>query len=77
MTSANKSVMAFNLSFLFPRIDLFTECMEVLVDLLEHGQLKPQQIRIYDGLEQIKQAHADIETGKTVGKLVISTKRND
>jgi len=76
MTSANKSVMAFNLSFMFPKLELFGNCMETLVEMLENGQLKQQKIRVYEGLEQVKQAHLDIESGLTIGKLVISTQRN-
>jgi len=75
MTGANKSVMAFNLSYLFHKFDIFTEFMEQLLEHFDSGALKPPKVTVYeDSLEQIRQAHIDIESGMTIGKLVVAIK---
>ncbi|WP_268223395.1 NADP-dependent oxidoreductase [Sinomicrobium oceani] len=46
--------------------------MEKIAALLEKGILKPHIYKIY-GFDQIKEAYLQQETGRTVGKLVITT----
>jgi NADPH:quinone reductase-like Zn-dependent oxidoreductase len=70
LTNHSKSVMAFNLSYLFDRTDLLDEAMPALVGWLNDGSLKPPAITEY-ALEDVARAHADIESGKTTGKLVL------
>lgn len=70
MTSDNKSIITFNLSFLFHRTDLLNEAM---VDLLKwHGEGKIQLLSpTCYSLERVGDAHRDLESGSTVGKLVL------
>jgi NADPH:quinone reductase-like Zn-dependent oxidoreductase len=70
MTGSNRSVMAFNLSYLFDRRDLLTESLSAVLAIANEGQLKPQQIRAYP-LERVADAHRDLESGQTVGKLIL------
>jgi NADPH:quinone reductase-like Zn-dependent oxidoreductase len=70
MTSANKSVVAFNLSFLFERRDLMDEGMGALLLWAAEGKLPPPGVTHY-ALDRVGEAHAAIESGSTVGKLVL------
>lgn len=70
MTSANKSVLAFNLSYLFDHVDLFKEAMEKLSALFEAGRLKAPMVTVYNASE-VQEAHRALESGNTQGKLVL------
>ncbi len=70
LTNDNKSVLAFNLSYLFDRNELLQEGMKALLGWLEAGKLKPPKVREYP-FERVADAHRDIESGQTVGKLVL------
>lgn len=67
---SNKSLVGFNLSFLFDRPEFLSEAMEDLVRLVDQKKISPssvQQIPFQDAA----QAHRLIESGQTVGKLVL------
>lgn len=70
LTTTNKSVMAFNLSFLFDRDDLFLSAMDDLIDLLKDGKISPHPVTTYP-LVNAGDAHADLESGLTTGKLAL------
>lgn len=70
MAEANKSIMAFNLSFLFSERRLLQEGMSDVLRWLEAGRLKPPEVRTYQ-FEDVAQAHRDIESGSTSGKLAL------
>lgn len=70
MTSENKGVVSFNLSFLFARQDLFTEAMEDLIRWYNEGKLQAPPTKAY-AFDKVADAHRDLESGKTVGKLVL------
>jgi synaptic vesicle membrane protein VAT-1 len=70
MTNENKSLIAFNLSFLFDRDDLLEEGIGDLCRWAEEGTLRPPQVSTFR-LEDVAQAHRAIESGQTVGKLVL------
>ena len=63
-------VLAFNLSYLFDRTDLMAEAMALMVQMLADGRLKPLPTTTYP-LHAVAQAHRDLESGQTVGKLVL------
>lgn len=71
MTTTNKSVVTFNLSFLFDRTDLLGEAMNAMLPWLEEGKIKVAKVTAYPASE-VGRAHADLESGKTVGKLVLN-----
>lgn len=71
MTTSNKSIVTFNLSFLFDRMDLLGEAMEKMMPWLEEGKIKVAKVNEYK-VEDVGLAHADLESGKTIGKLVLT-----
>ncbi len=70
MTSENKSLITFNLSFLFDRRDLLDEAMIDLLMWFDEGKIKAPLIKSYP-MEKVGEAHRDLESGMTVGKLVL------
>ena len=71
MTSDNKSVMAFNLSFMFDKKELLTESMNYLLSLVTRRELKVAEVTEYR-FEDVGLAHQALESGMTVGKLVLT-----
>ncbi len=71
MTNASKSVLAFNLSYLYDRFDVLEEGMRDLSLWLQAGKIIPPTVTSYP-LERAGDAHRDIESGKTIGKLVLT-----
>ncbi len=70
LTQENRSVMGFNLSYLFDRNDLLREGVALLLAALADGSLKVPAITCYP-LQEVARAHRDLESGQTVGKLVL------
>ncbi len=70
MTNDSHSVLAFNLSYLFDRQDLLAEGMSQIIAWIDDGTLAPPKVTTYP-LADVARAHADIESGLTVGKLVL------
>ena len=96
MTSSNRSVMAFNLSFLFNEASLLTRAMSDLLAWCVHfhcsatlslllsqklphslcrraeGLIEPSALTVLP-MEKVADAHRALESGLTVGKLVLHT----
>ena len=72
MTNDNKSLMAFNLSFLFHRMDLLKEAMQDLLKWVEEGKIKAPAVQSFP-FEKVADAHRTLESGTTVGKLILKT----
>ena len=72
MTSENKSVLGFNLSFLGHRSDFLRTAMNQLLGWVDEGRIRPLPTTTYP-FDQVARAHADLESGRTVGKLVLVT----
>jgi NADPH:quinone reductase-like Zn-dependent oxidoreductase len=70
MTNENRSVLAFNLSYLFERSELYTEAMSVLLGHVAAGQLRPLPVRAYP-LAEVAEAQRALASGETTGKLVL------
>lgn len=73
MTTANKSVLAFNLSYLFDKAEILTEAMDDLTGWLAAGKLAAPRVTVYP-LDDVAGAHRALESGSTVGKLVLDTR---
>ncbi len=71
MTNESKSVLSFNLSYLFDRQEIAAEAMAQISGWLASGEIRPPKIQRYS-LQEAARAHADIESGRTVGKLVLN-----
>lgn len=74
LTQKNKSVMGFNLSYLFDHTKLLVDSMEQLVRWAEDGRLRPPPVRTFP-LAQAAAAQQLLETGSTIGKLVLVPER--
>lgn len=70
LTNESKSVLAFNLSYLFDRTDILEEGMRAVLDWLAAGHLPPPSVTPYP-FDEIARAHRDLESGRTTGKLVL------
>lgn len=70
LTNDSKSVLAFNLSYLFDRTDLLELFVSDLRRWLDEGKIQPPPVTEY-AFEDVAKAHAAIESGMTVGKLVL------
>ncbi|HJL19137.1 MAG TPA: medium chain dehydrogenase/reductase family protein, partial [Sandaracinaceae bacterium LLY-WYZ-13_1] len=70
LTNQSKSVLAFNLSYLFDRMDLLADAMRDLLAWIEAGELQPPRTTCY-ALRDVADAHRHIESGASVGKLIL------
>lgn len=71
LTNRNRSVLAFNLSYQFDRLDLLQEVMAELLGWLEEGKIHTPPIQTLP-FEQVAEAHRALESGQTVGKVVLT-----
>lgn len=70
MTSANRNVLAFNLSFLTQRADLLTPAMNTMLADLAEGSLQAPPVQLFP-LADVAKAHRALESAQTVGKLIL------
>lgn len=70
MTDKNKSLVTFNLSYLFDKREMFTEAVLHMVKLIEEGEIKGPETTIFD-FDKVGEAHKALESGKTTGKVVL------
>jgi NADPH:quinone reductase-like Zn-dependent oxidoreductase len=71
MANENRSVLGFNLSYLFGKRELLAEAMRRLFGWLAAGRIQPPPLTRYP-VERVADAHRDLESGQTVGKLVLT-----
>jgi len=72
LTRDNKSVLAFNLSFLAERTELLRGALDELLGWARAGRIRPLPVTEYP-FEDVARAHRDLESGRTTGKLVLTT----
>jgi len=70
LTNDNKCVMAFNLSYLFGERAMLSAAMTQICAWFAAGQLRLPTIQTYR-LNAVAQAHSDLQSGTTIGKLVL------
>ena len=75
MTTRSRSVLAFNLSYLYERLDILDEAMTALLGWLESGQIQAPPVTEY-AFARVADAHRDIESAQTTGKLVLIPDRS-
>lgn len=72
MTASNRAVMGFNVVFLFnSRIDWAASALATMMGWVEEGKIQKLPMTLWP-LEKVAQAHRDIESGKTSGKIVLT-----
>lgn len=74
MTNANHSVMAFNLSYLFNKTSFLNEALHTILRSIEDERLIPPTVTTFP-LEKAADAQRALESGLTVGKLVLLTNK--
>lgn len=72
LPNQNKSIISFNLSFLFDRKDLVVEGMSDLLRWINEGKIKAPLTRCFP-LSEAAEAHKAIESGQSVGKLILES----
>ena len=72
MTSKNKSLVTFNLSFLFDQKEILKEGMNEILKWIEDEKINPPRTTVYK-FKDVAQAHRDMESGNTMGKLILDT----
>ncbi len=70
MITDNKSVVCLNVSFLFDEAERVNENVSGLQALLEKNLLQPPHTKVFP-IEQVAEAHKHIESGLSVGKIVL------
>ena len=70
LTNDNKSVLAFNLSYLFDKKEALLPAVPDLVRWLEQGQIRFPKVDTFP-LRHVAEAHRSLQSGKTVGRLVL------
>ena len=76
LTTRNRSVLGFNLSYLFDKGELITTGMQQILQWLEEGKIVLPTVTRY-AFESVADAHRDLESGQTVGKLVLANTSPD
>lgn len=72
MVTDNKSIIAFNVSFLLEYDDLVQENLNGLLELANSGSIFPPETT-YIPFENVVEAHQLIESGRSKGKIVLTT----
>jgi NADPH:quinone reductase-like Zn-dependent oxidoreductase len=70
LTTENRSVMGFNLSYLFDHADVLQRAMDCLLGWADGGVLPRPPVTAFPMVD-VAAAHRSLETGRTVGKLVL------
>lgn len=70
LTTDSKSVLAFNLSYLFDRLDILEIAMTDLTAWLHNNEITAPPTTAYP-FDRVADAHRDIESGRTTGKLIL------
>jgi len=68
----NKSIVAFNVSYLFEETAMVRQNLEGLMELAEKGLIYPPETTYID-FDHVAEAHKLIESGSTRGKIVLRT----
>lgn len=73
LTVSNKCVMGFNLSFFSEEKEVCSMYFDQIYEWLESKQLKCPKIAEFEKMEDIGKAHQLIQSGKSIGKIVVHT----
>ena len=73
MVTANKSVLSFNLSFFADETEVLSEFFSQICTWIEEGKLRAPRVVEMSMKSQVQEAHELIQSGKSIGKIVLST----
>jgi len=71
LTTKNRSVLGFNLSYLFEHNAMLAAGMQQILQWQADGRLVVPTVTTFP-LESVAEAHQKLESGQTIGKLVLS-----
>ena len=71
MTTTNRSLHGFNVVFLAHRADLAKEGFDSMMRWAAEGQVKKPPVTTFP-VERVADAHRAIESGTTVGKVILT-----
>jgi NADPH:quinone reductase-like Zn-dependent oxidoreductase len=74
MVLDSKSVAGFNLSFFAEETELIEQYMEQILQWVKDETIQVPKVTVYS-MEEIGLAHEYIQSGKSIGKIVIRTSR--
>merc|ERR1712187_357746 len=72
MVLENKAILGFNLSFLADERGLIDQYLGQLATWLQQGKLKLNKVTVFD-MTDVGKAHSLIQSGTSVGKIVLRT----
>jgi NADPH:quinone reductase-like Zn-dependent oxidoreductase len=70
MSHLNRSLITFNLSFLFDKKEIFSEAMDNLLKWYSEDKIKVSAVKSFP-FDDVASAHKELESGKSLGKLVL------
>jgi NADPH:quinone reductase-like Zn-dependent oxidoreductase len=70
LMNENRIVAGCNMGHLWDEVDVLRAEAEALSELYTQGRIAPHVFRSYT-FDEVRRAHADLEGGKTVGKVVL------
>ena len=71
MTATNRSLIGFNVVFMFDRLDKAVKGMTDMLGWIRDGRIKKAPVTLFP-LERAADAHRAIESGTTTGKLILT-----
>jgi NADPH:quinone reductase-like Zn-dependent oxidoreductase len=73
--TSNKSLLGFNLSFFVDEVEMLSKIYDQIDQWLREGNLKAPRVTAMP-MKNIGEAHALIQSGKSVGKIVMTIRQN-
>ena len=71
-TVSNKSILGFNLSFFADEREVLSDLFDQILQWIEDGKLSCPRV-VEMGMEKVAEAHTLIQSGKSIGKIVLTT----
>jgi len=75
MVLTSKTISGFNLSFFADEVELIRVYMDQLLDWIEKGLISMDDVTVF-GMGDVAQAHNFIQSGKSIGKIVVKVPVN-
>jgi len=72
MGAENKAVLAFNLSFFADEREMLSDLFDQVVEWLKQGRIKPPRV-VEMPMNQVADAHGLIQSGTSIGKIILNT----
>jgi synaptic vesicle membrane protein VAT-1 len=74
MMGTNRGVMGFNINNIFDESDIFAKGFARVAENFQNGTFEPLPVTVYP-FKEVARAHTDLQSGRTIGKLVLTHER--